>query len=136
MTAAVSRTQPDFGSCWSCVTDVVMPSTMATGFRCVAEAVARRWQTPRGGLVDDPNYGFDLTDLVGEDLDVRTLSRYADSAAAEATKDERVQRASVQLSLVGGLLMVVGAIETAAGPFRLVVAVSQVSVTLLEVSTS
>lgn len=124
----------DFGSCWSCVTDLVMPSTMATGFQCIAEAIARRWQTPRGGLVDDPTYGFDLTDYILDDLDVTTLARVAQAAATEAEKDERVRTATVTITLNAGALLVAGLITTAAGPFRLVVSIDKVTVALLQVT--
>lgn len=126
----------NFGSCWSCVSDVVMPSTMATGFRVVGEAIARRWQTPRGGLIDDPNYGTDLTDSVGDDLDKASLSRLAHSAGAEAEKDERVLSCDVTITLLGELLMVAGRVVTGLGPFQLVVSVDRVTVTLLQASAT
>jgi hypothetical protein len=124
----------NFGQCWSCVTDLVMPATMATGFRVVAEAIARRWQTARGGLIDDPNYGTPLTDAVNDDMATADLSRLAKSAAAEAEKDERVLSCDVTITLIAQVLMVVGKVTTAQGPFQLVVSVSQVSVTLLQAS--
>ncbi len=130
----MARPAPDFGSCWSCITDLVMPSTMASGFQVVAEAILRRWQTPRGGLIDDPNYGFDLSDYIGDDLDTRGLARIGQAAAAEAQKDERVLNAAVTVSLIGDALTVAGLISTAKGPFRLVVSVDQVNTTLLQVS--
>lgn len=125
----------NFGSCWSCITDLTSPSTMATGFAAVAQAVARRWQTPRGGLVDDPNYGFDLTDLINDDINQSDLAGMQRQAAAEAEKDERVLSCKVSISVVSnGLMNVIGTIQTASGPFRLVVSVSNVSVTLLQVT--
>ncbi len=126
-------TQP-FGTCWSCVSDLVMPSVMASGFRVVGEAIARRWQTPRGGLVDDPNYGTDATDLVGDDLGTTELAQAAHALGIEAEKDERVSSCAVTCQLVGGVLMIAGVVKTAAGPFQLVVSVTQVSVTLLQAS--
>jgi hypothetical protein len=126
---------PDFGSCWSCLDDLTMPSIMASGFRVVGEAVARRWNTPRGGLVDDPDYGFDLTDYVGDDIGPTDIARISHMAGAEAEKDERVLSADVTVSLLSsGVLTVSGVITTAAGPFQLVVAVTGVSVTLLQAS--
>ncbi len=110
-----------------------MPSTMATGFLVVAQAVARRWQTPRGGLVDDPNYGTDVSDEVGDDLDPGDLARLAQSLAAEALKDERVLTCTVQVSLLAGVLTAAARIGTGQGPFQLVVGITQVSVTLLQV---
>lgn len=124
----------DFGSCWSCISDLTMPSTMATGFQVVAEAIVRRWQTPRGTLVGDANYGFDLTDAVNDDMDKGDLASLAHFAGAEAEKDERVLSCTVTATLLAsGLLAVVGKVTTAQGPFQLVVSVSQFEVTLMQV---
>lgn len=126
----------DFGSCWSCTDDLVMPSTMASGNRVVAEAIVRRWGTPRGRLVDDPNYGLDLTSEVSNDLGPGDIARLSQAAAAEAQKDERVLSAKVTIVLTAaGILTIVGVITTANGPFQLVAAVSAITVSLLQVST-
>jgi hypothetical protein len=112
-----------------------MPAKMASGFRVVAEAIVRRWMTPRGGLIDDPNYGFDLTDGLSDDLDKAGLARMANSASAEALKDERVSACDVTILLsAAGVFTVVGKVTTGQGPFRMVVSVSQVSVELLQVT--
>lgn len=125
----------NLGSCWGCITDLSMPSYMASGNQCVGEAVARRWGTSPGQLVDDPNYGYNLTDLVGADLGPSDLAYAQQQAAAEAQKDERVLACSVTITLtVAGLLTVVALITTASGPFQLVVAVSATSTKLLLVS--
>jgi hypothetical protein len=128
-----SVTLPDFGRAWSCVTDLSMPSIMVSGFRVIAEAIARRWQTPRGGLIDDPNYGYDLTGFINTDLDQAGLARIGHEAGAEALKDSRVLRASVTITFVGGVLLAAGQFVTAQGPFELVVSVSNVTVQLLQV---
>lgn len=125
---------PDFGSAWSCTTDLAMPASYASGFRVVAEAILRRWQTPRGGLIDDPNYGFDLSDFIGADLDRSVLANLAHNAGAEAEKDERVLSCQVSATLAGELLLISGTVETAEGPFALVVSVSAVTITLLQVT--
>jgi phage baseplate assembly protein W len=124
----------DLGTCWSCTTDLTMPSTMASGNRAVAEAIVRRWQTPRGGLIDDPNYGYALTNFVGVDLEPADIARIAHNASAEALKDERVLRCDVTITMVDGTMIVSGTCTTGAGPFRLVVSVSKLSVTLLQVA--
>jgi phage baseplate assembly protein W len=126
--------QPNFGQAWSCVTDLTSPAQMVSGFRVVAEAIARRWQTPRGGLIDDPNYGYDLSDYINDDLGPADLARIGQDAAAEAQKDDRVLNATVTLTLIGSVLLAAGVFTTAQGPFRLVLSVSLVTVTLLEVA--
>lgn len=132
MSAAVTT---DFGTAWSCVTDLTMPAVLVSGNQVVAEAIARRWQTPRGGLVDDPSYGYDLTDFLNDDLGPNDLARIGAQAAAEALKDQRVRGAVVVVQLVAGVLIVNATITTANGPFSLVASVSDVSVQLLKVST-
>ncbi len=144
-------TQPvDFGTCWGTPNgqDLSMPSYMAKGFQVVAEAVLRRWSTTRGRLVDDPNYGTNVTDSISDDLSPRDIARLNQSLAAEAQKDERVLKAVVSVTLtapgrtfapspggdVAGVLIVTGAIQTAQGAFKLVVSASQAGVQLLQVS--
>lgn len=128
--------QPNFGISWSCVSDLTMPSVMVSGFRVVAEAVLRRWSTPRGGLIEDPTYGYDLTNAIGEDIDAQTLASMSQGAATEAEKDPRVRACFVTLGLINSVLTVQARIETAEGPFTLVAAVSGITVTLLQVQAA
>jgi hypothetical protein len=129
--------QVDFGTCWGTPSgqDLSMPSYMASGFQVVAEAVLRRWSTTRGRLVDDPNYGTNVTDEISDDLSPRDVAYLQQKLAAEAQKDERVLRAQVLCTLVAGVLTVVGSLTTAAGPFRLVVVASAAGVQLVSVSS-
>lgn len=127
----------DFGTCWGTPdgADLSMPSYMASGNQVVAEAILRRWSTSRGQLIDDPNYGYNVMDLVSDDLGPGDVAYAQQQLAQEAQKDERVKSASVTVTLTGaGLLTITGAIVTAKGPFSLVVAVNAVSVKLLLVS--
>lgn len=125
----------DLGTCWSCTDTLTDPAIMATGFQCVAEAVVRRWGTPRGSLIDDPNYGYDLTDSVGDDMGPGDLARTTSLAQAEAEKDERVLACDVGITLQSDQTLKVQAkITTAQGSFDLVVAVTGLTVTLLQVS--
>jgi phage baseplate assembly protein W len=131
-------TQPDFGTCWGTPSgqDLSMPSYMATGFQVVAEAVLRRWSTTTGRLIDDPSYGINLSDLIGDDLSPTDIANMQAQAAAEAQKDERVLDAQVQMTLnnVTQLLTINATITTAAGPFTMVVAVGAVTTQLLLVT--
>ena len=112
-----------------------MPSYMASGNQVVAEAILRRWTTGRGQLIDDPNYGYNLIDLISDDLGPTDLAYAQQQAAAEAAKDGRVLRASTTMTLsAAGVLTVSATVVTAAGPFKMVVSVSDVTVALLLVS--
>ena len=125
----------DLGSCWGTPLgqDLSSPAYMASGLACVAEAVLRRWSTTRGRLIDDPNYGSNLTDLLSKPLGPTDIAYAQQQAAAEAQKDERVLRAQVTLTLSAtGVLSVAALITTAAGPFRLVGSVSSAGMQILQ----
>ena len=133
----MSNAAINLGSCWGTPSgqDLSSPAYMASGFQCVGEAIARRWGTSPGQLIDDPNYGYNLTDLVSDDIDASDLPRIQQRAAAEALKDERVLGCIVQMTLpTSGVLTVTAQVTTAAGPFKLVVAVSAVTTAILLVS--
>ena len=123
----------NLGTCWGTPggRDLSTPSYMAQGWQCVGEAVARRWSTPRGQNPQDPNYGTDASDMLNDDLSPAEVSYWQQQLAAEAIKDERVRRASVTVTLLNGACVVSGVLTTAAGPFRLVVAVGAVTSTIL-----
>ena len=131
-------TQPaiiNFGTCWGCISDLSMPSYMASGFQVVAEAIIRRWSTSPEQLIDDPDYGYNLTDLISDDLSPSGIAQAQQAASAEAEKDERVLACTVKLDLsVAGVLSVTAFGATAAGPFKLVASVSAIGVSDLLVS--
>ena len=125
----------NLGTCWSTgnTVNLTMPALMASGFQVVAEAIIRRWATTAGRLIDDPNYGLNLVDEIGDDLSPSDVVQLQQAASAEAEKDERVLSCAVQMTLnpVTGAMTVNAQVDTAAGPFSLVAAVSSVGVALL-----
>ena len=127
----------DYGFDLSAVSDIDPGFRTVSGRRLLAEAIARRLQTPRGRLADDPNYGYDLTGLLKADFAPQDLARIASLVEAECTKDERVVGASATVTLQvpsspsTGLLVSV-LIQDGSGPFPLVLAVSGVTVQILQ----
>jgi phage baseplate assembly protein W len=119
------------------VTDLSSPGTYASGKRAIAEAIARRLQTPRGNLLSDPTYGYDLTAFLDADLGARDIAMITSNAQAECLKDERVAGATVTIALSAtGVLVVSIAIDPSVGlPFTFVLSVSQVTVQILQVSS-
>jgi phage baseplate assembly protein W len=117
------------GSCWSCVSGLSSPGVFVTGNRAIGEAIARRLQTPRGGLIDDPKYGYDLTDFVEADVSPADLARIQSNVAAECAKDERVAAATAKIVLTSaGVLLATIELEPVGGePFSLVLSVSDVA---------
>jgi len=65
----------------------------------VAECCLRRLMTPNASLSYDTEAGYDLRDLLNEDLAERDLRRHETLAAIEVEKDERIKSAKVSLSL-------------------------------------
>ena len=140
MVASSNLTPPsalDFGTCWGTPNgqDLSTPSYMASGNLVVAEAVLRRWTTSQGQLIDDPTYGYNLMDLISDDLSPDDLAYAQQQASAQAQYDERVQSAAVSLDLtVDGVCRVDAVIVTAQGPFKLVASVSAIGVSDMLVS--
>jgi hypothetical protein len=114
--------------------------SVSRGFIVVAEAIARRLQTPRGALLDDANYGTDLTEELNNDIDASDLGRIASATTSECLKDQRILHADTTVTFTTdpsrpGELDVTISLTTLLGPFTLVLAVSQVDVSILNVGT-
>lgn len=98
-------------------------------------ALARRFNTPRGAIPYFPNYGKYLPALVEKSLRQGSLAIEAGEIIAEAEKDPRVQSADVDLvfSFEARRLTIKIMLETADGPFDLVLAATSLTVELLRV---
>jgi len=67
----------------------------ATGRRALAQAIARRLSTRRGGLFYAPHYGYDLKRFIGTTVQPAIIQA---GAEAECLKDERVFDARVTVT--------------------------------------
>ena len=123
------------GTDLKCIPDLYF--VPVTGYLNLSYAILRRWQTPRGGLFYDPDYGTDLRDWVNQSSAPAGLFRLASSAANEAEKDPRVVSCACQVVYDpnGPGFNVTAQIVTGTGPFALIAGVSQIGVTLLRVAT-
>jgi hypothetical protein len=103
------------------------------GLRAIGEALARRFETPRGLLPYDPDYGLDLRAWIGEDFDPRTTFQLRAQIEAEAEKDERIlsATASVDASHAAQTLTIQLSVSTAEGSFALTLAIDRVSAAVL-----
>lgn len=123
-----------YGTDLSCVSDLTAAMTEVTGRTALAEALARRLQTPRGGLIDDPNYGYDVTGEIDDDLTTRDIARIASQVDAECAKDERVISTTTTAVFLSGALTLSIDIRDSAGPFKLVLLATSVSLSVLKVA--
>lgn len=103
----------------------------------LGEALARRYETPRGSLWYAPDYGYDLRGRLGDSLTTSDLAQMPGDIEAEALKDERVQSAAaiVTFDASAATLTVTLTGTTAIGPFQFVLAVSALTVNLLSASS-
>jgi len=100
----VPRVVPDvlyYGTDLACVLDVtptvdeVNPqSTVAIG-----EGLVRRFITPRTRVLDDDTYGFDLRGQLNHGVTQPGLTRLQSSIRVECLKDDRVEDATVTVTM-------------------------------------
>ncbi len=135
-TALPGTVSPVYGHDLSCTTDLDPGMLEVDGVTCLSQALFRRIITPRGTLIDDPNYGFDVTQYLNDDLAQSDLARIASQIDAEFLKDERVIRSSTTVTLVAsGVLSIASVVNPSVGPaFQLVVTASQVTQQLLVIN--
>lgn len=127
----------DLGTDVFAVTDLDPAFRLVSGRMAHAQAIARRLGTPRGDLArigDDPDYGTDLRAYVGSDVGPRVVFEVQSLVEREALKDERTLSATATVTAAGGALMVAVRLADARGPFSLVLAVSDVTVSVLKVT--
>ena len=96
-----------------------------------AEACARRLVTTAGTLVDDVDYGRDITEYVNDDIDGRSLAKIASDAAAEVLKDERAVHAEAKASFLDRVLTVSVSVFDAKGPFKLTLTADETNAAVL-----
>jgi phage baseplate assembly protein W len=122
----------DLGTDISCVTSLDPACKEVTGRLCLLQALARRLSTPRGRLINDPNYGFDLTQYINDDVSPLDLARIKAGAEAECLKDDRVLGVDITLTLsLAGVLLVAIVVTDIEGAFTSVLSVTDVDVTIL-----
>lgn len=121
-----------FGSDTSCITDVALIDQQVTSpLLLIGQRILRRWQTPRGALAsinDDPDFGYDVTQLVNAKLTPNAIATAESQLRAEALKDEQVRACTVRVVQSGTTVSVSAAFDTLAGPFALTMNVRDLTV--------
>lgn len=130
---------PDYGRDISCTDDTnpMMTELKDDDVRLVEEAIFRRLITPKGRLLDDSLYGFDLHQFQNAAVDAKVVATVQAGIRGQCFAEETVETATVVVEVLGDdpqdLSMVIDVSgECAAGPFQFTVEVSQVSVSLLK----
>lgn len=118
------------------ILDLSPTFTTVSGLANLGQALLNRLQTPRGGLFYDQNYGTDVRAYLNDALTAQRVSKLASDVQSECLKDERVQTctAGVQFVSATKTLNITITGSTSGGPFVFVLAVTNLSVSLLEPS--
>lgn len=137
ITAQPAPASSELGVDFDVLDDMRSSFVLCGGYRNLGNAIARRLSTPSGALAavgDDPDYGYDLRGLLGEDLTDSEIQALGARIQQEVMKDERVQAAEVNVtySLANYSLAVEINLETATGPFRLVLGIGEASVDVID----
>lgn len=125
-----------FGTDVDCVSDTGPVDRILTSpFLVVGQRVARRLQTPRGGLAsvgDDPSFGWDVRQYLNGKLSPTALVIAQQQISSECVKDEEVDAATVTISFVNGGAMTINvSLDSTVGTFSLVLDITQVSFDVL-----
>ena len=121
----------DYGTDLAGVSDLEITLREIEGREALAHAIARRFQTPRGGLFYDADFGYDLRQfLSGAVPPEGTIEAAAEN---EALKDERVLDVQIDVRFFTATkkMRVFIAVVDAEGPFDFVLDISDVTVELL-----
>lgn len=122
----------DLGTDVSTFPDLDMSFALISGPRVVAEAIARRLGTPRGGgLFYDPTYGYDLRGYLNEAVPASQLGNIAAAVEQEALRDERVESCTANVTLTKGVLKVIVRFVTADGPFAFTLTIDQATTSVV-----
>lgn len=123
MTQPVSPT--DFGTTLSCTFDIDPMGQTVSGLTALAQALIRRITTPRGRLLSDPNYGYDIGGELEDDVTTQQVNAIGANVDAEFLKDQRVFSSVTSVTLqTDGQLDVASQVQSALGPFSLVFSLS------------
>jgi hypothetical protein len=124
----------NYGYDTSCVSDVGLVDVVITSPQLViGQRIARRLQTPRGGLASvDPeaaDFGLDVRQFTLGRMDAARKAQSQQLVQAECTKDEEVSDADVTLTVVnGGPMTIIIQLTSATGPFTLTLNVTALTV--------
>lgn len=67
----------------------------------VAEACIGRLDCPRGGLLDDPDYGYDICGELRRPMTAREVQAIPNRIRSELTKDDRIDTIESKVTLTG-----------------------------------
>jgi hypothetical protein len=112
--------------------------TEATGIDVLVQSILRRLSTPHGSVMGCPNDCLDVRDFLGSGLSNADVQKAQSAIQAELQRDARVLTSSVRATYDQATksLGLTVSVTSAAGPFTMTLAVSAVTVSLLNTSAN
>lgn len=143
---------PALGDDLAGIDDLTPSMAEVSGRTALAQSLARRLITPRGALIYDVNFGYDLNQWVNADVAQSDVSQIQGYIRQEMLKDQRVISAQVTAQYVGanqvdaaltgivanpnpyptGVMVFVINIQDGTGPFTLTVTVSAINGVIIQ----
>lgn len=122
----------DLGSDFFGYPDIHPTLKQVSGNLCLAQALARRLETPRGGLWYDPDYGEDLRKFVNQS-GVQAF-QVVSAIQSECLKDERVESVEAEVEFADTALTVFISVtpKDQDEPFELTLKVSALTIELIQ----
>lgn len=119
------------------VSDLPKKWSFASGFKVVANSIARALTTPNGAADWAPGRGFDVRLLLKLGATPAQVAQAEHYITAECEADERVSSAEVSIAFVSstGIATITIALVTTSGPFTLILQVSDLTVEILAVES-
>jgi phage baseplate assembly protein W len=128
----------DYGLDLWCTDDLDPGGRTVTGAELMRQAILHHLTTPRGAILDAPNYGIDIRSFLSSGIDARPnsaqLLRVRAAIIGELLADERIQSFTVDVSYVLATKKLIVRIDgvSADGPFSLVLSADKVAAAILE----
>jgi phage baseplate assembly protein W len=129
-----------WGSDVSCDLDLDPRVVLASdSIEVIAQGMHRRLDTPRGKLVDDPSYGWDLKAELNTGLTTADVDGIARRVRSEVLKDDRIRTATVTVKTTGvaqtiRVIIVVQPVNPRTGTFRAIMVATPASLVLEEIN--
>ena len=119
------------GADLSCVDDLDPGMAEVSGVAMMGEAAHRRVNTPRGAVIDDPNYGIDVFDFLNAEATPAEVAQVPGLIDQEQLKDQRIQSSETTFDTTVTPNTLTTLLATAAGPFTLTQPVSAITAAIL-----
>lgn len=118
----------------SCGDDLTELMDEVDELTALAQAARRRLSTPRGGVIDAPDYGIDLREYLHRGMTAVDIDGIPEVVKQELKKDERFDTVTVEvLEFAGDTFQILIRCQTKLGPFALTLDVTAAAVALTRV---